>query len=190
VNKTIQEWALETTPSDDMLWKGAWGAQIKFIGDTLQELIGVGLEHEERRKLARVISTHVSKSILLPVVEIARPDLGVRFILRENFYNWKLSVISERPVEANFDGLFPITPPTEPDYTGNPLSPVYFEGFPADLIFGYFEPSDRRRWSAEIWSEHVLWTTIFLVLKAVGGIKPHVWTTRESHRAALEARNG
>ena len=55
----------------------------------------------------------------------------------------------------------------------------------ADLIFGYYEPSDRQRWSAQLGSREELWTTLFLVMRALRVIKPAVWHTPESHRAAM-----
>ena len=92
----------------------------------------------EDEQIARVISTHCSKSINLPVVEITRADLGIRFIMRNNFYDWKLTVISENPIEGDFAGIFMTEPPPEPEYTGNGLSPVYFQGFPESLVRGYW----------------------------------------------------
>jgi hypothetical protein len=125
--------------------------------------------------------------VTLPVYVIDRKDLGLTIVLRDNFYNWKLSVMSERPVLADFTGLFKVVPPFEPEYTGNPLASVYFEGFPESLVFGYYATSDWRIWSAEIWGDNPLWTALFLLLKSVGGIRPAQWRTKESHRRELDA---
>lgn len=154
-----------------------------FLRDNLNGLIARGLHYEKRRTLAQVISTHGSKSILLPVVEYHRADLGLTFVVRNNFYNWKLSVESERPVVADFGGLFHTTPPVDPDYTGNPLASVYFEGFPGDRIHPYYTQGDRRRWSAEIGNDEELWMTVFLVMRAVGGIAVDVWQRDEKKKA-------
>jgi hypothetical protein len=183
----LQAWISEQTVGDEMLWKGPWGRQVEFIRDDLRTLIGVGLDYEDKNLLGRVISTHTSKSIVLPVVEFERKDLGLRLIFRNNFHNWKMSVISQKTaIVANFDGLFHTTPPIEPDYTGDPLASVYFEGFPRDLIFGYYARSNTR-WLAEIDGNHTLWTTVFLIMRALGAVKLCGWHTRESHRAELDA---
>lgn len=185
----LQAWISEQVVGDNMLWKGAFGYQMKFIRDDIKPLISTGLEYEDSKTVATVISTHRSKSIVLPVVEMQRRDLGLRLVMRHNFYNWKLSVISERPVEADFGGLFHTTPPVEPDYTGDPLGPASFEGFPAQYIFGYYA-TDRRRFSAEIWDDNGMWTACFLFMKALGAVKPFVWGTRaaaEEQRKAREA---
>lgn len=187
----LQEWISSQVVADEMRWKGAFGAQMMFLRDSLRPLIGAGLSYQKKQHIAHVISTHRSKSIILPVVEYRRPDLGIRFVVRENFYNWKLSVISKEAVDADFSGLFPTTPPVDPSYTGNALSSVYFEGFPAALIFDYYETAPvyaRKQWSAEIWGDQPMWTTVFLIMRSLGAVKPHAWNTRETHRAEMDRK--
>src|SRR5262249_30999654 len=150
---------------NEMLWKGSWGRQLLFVRDVLVPLVGRGLDYEELAEVPDVISTHTSKSIQLPVYALRRMDKRITFYLRDNFFNWKLSVDSAQPVRADFDGLFHTTPPVEPEYTGDPLSAVYFEGFPEELVFGYYGPSDGKRWSAEIYSDEALYTALFLTLR-------------------------
>jgi len=179
-NNKLQEWINAQTVEDKMLWKGAFGHQMTFIRDRLVPLMGAGLIHREKQEIADVISTHRSKSIVLPVVEVTRKDLGLRFTMRENFYNWKLSVLSEKPVESDFTGLFQTTPPIDESYTGDPLADVYFEGFPKDRIFRYYE-EDKKKFSAEIWGDQLTWTTVFLIMRSAGAIKPQPWHTRETH---------
>jgi hypothetical protein len=168
-----------------MLWKGGWGRQIMFVRDDLCGLVSWGRRGPRIR--AHVISTHTSKSIALPVYRLARPDLGLELYLRDNFYNWKLSVVSTQPIVADFSGLFHTTPPIDPKYTGDPLHSVYFEGFPKELVFGYYEPSDKRRWSAEIHGDQALWATLFLLMRSVGAVQPSRWNTPETHKAEMEA---
>lgn len=178
MSEPLQEWFNRENPliSDDMIYKEALATQMVFVRDDLGGLVGLRQRCDE----VRVISTHTSKSICLPVYSLERPDLGLRLVLRDNFYNWKLSVLSEEPIIANFDGLFYTTPPPDPGYSGDPLHPVYFEGFPRDLIFGYYEPSDKKRFSAELWGGNVaLWTTLFLILRARGVVQPMQWSTRK-----------
>jgi hypothetical protein len=185
----LQDWfnAQRESTADEMLWKGASGEQIMFARDDLRYLVAAALDYEEAKGVCTVIATHRSKSVELPVYCWSRPDLGLQLVARGNFYNWKLSVLSEAPIVADFSGLFKTTPPTEPDYTGDPLHSCYFEGFPKELIFGYYEPSDKRRWSAEIGGDHGIWTAVFLLMRSLGAIKANPWRTRESHRAELEA---
>lgn len=162
MRQKLQEWVNEQLVGDEMIWKGAFGSQISFVR-RLTGLMATGLSYKAMDDITHVIATHRSKSITLPVYELSRPDLGLRLILRDNFHNWKLSVISERPIDADFSGLFHTTPPVEPAYTGEPLSSVYFEGFPGDLIFGYYNDQQggtRQKWSAEIYGDHSLYTVV------------------------------
>ena len=174
----LQEWMSAHPVRDEMFWQEPAGQQMMFVRDRIAGLVGYGLEHEQRKLVPTVISTHRSKSIELPVYELCRPDRNLRIILRENFFNWKMSVINDYPVVVDFDGLFHTTPPTDPDYTGNELHPVYFEGFPEDLIFGYYESSDKCRFSAAISGDHALWTSIFLIMRSLGVVQPFKWQTR------------
>jgi hypothetical protein len=182
MNESLQEWfnrQRENTP-DEMIWKEASGRQIMFARDSLAALVGCGLGYDATKRLVTVISEHTSKSVRLPVYQFTREDIGLRLVARNNFYNWKLSVISERRVEADFAGLFHTTPPIDPSYTGDPLASVYFEGFPRELIFGYYEASDKRKWSAEICGgECAMWTTLYLIMRSLGAVKPMQWSTRK-----------
>jgi len=179
----LHQWAKENQPNDEMLWKNAAGRQIDFVRNDLNPLIQNKLKNDDRTGV-EVISEHRSKSIILPVYFLARGDLKI--ILRYNFYNWKMSVICSRTIDANFDGLFHTTSPIEPDYTGNELASVYFEGFPEDLCFDYYESTDKKVWSAEIGNDQMLWTTTYLILKALGYVVPTKWHTKESHRKELD----
>lgn len=179
----LHQWATEHPILDEMLWKKSAYNQMHFIEDDLNPLLQNKLKGDDRTGV-KVISEHRSKSIKLPVYKLQREDLTI--ILRYNFYNWKMSVICSKKIDANFDGLFHTTPPIEPDYTGNELASVYFEGFPKDLCFDYYESTDKKVWSAEISNDQMLWTTVYLILKALEYIEPMKWHTKESHRKELD----
>lgn len=164
MREPLQAWFNANQPADDLLWKDGLAEQVMFVRDRVAPLVGWGLSWEVRREgVAFVISTHRSKSVRLPVYELARPDGALRLILRNNFYDWKLSVISEVPLDCDFEHLF-VTSKAEDRC--NYLSGVYFEGFPGDLIFGHYDDSDRRRFSASIGGNHALWAAAFLVCRA------------------------
>lgn len=176
----LNEWIKNEVVADEMLWKSAWGAQMDNLR-SLHNSVSFGMDYEDSKDtIAYVISTHRSKSITLPVVSYERPDLGLQFVLRNNFYNWKLSVLSNEPInDPLFPWLFFTEPPVEPGYTGNPLADCYFEGFPKDLIFDY-QCKDYWRWSAEISSLPWLQVTLMLCMKAVGAIQAPRWRTKAS----------
>lgn len=193
------EWLAEHRQTD-LIYAGEPGKpsleQVHFVRDELAPIVWSDTLYydlpreppprDDCRLTAWIIGEHHSKSVRLPVYSIERPDIGVQLVLRYNYYDWKLSVISERPLDDPlFPYLFHTTPPVEPDYTGNPLSPVYFEGFPENLVFGY-QATDHRSWSAQL-GEWSLRTVVFLCMKQLSVVKPAAWHTRESHRAHLDA---
>lgn len=181
---SLREWIVSHTVDDKMYWKTAAGEQINFIYNNLGPYICK--EHYEcADEFIRVISDHRSKSIILPVYKITDANHLITFVLRNNFYNWKMSVISETPIKANFDGLFYTSPPVEPDYTGDHLDPVYFEGFPRKYVFGYYDTGNGKKWSAELHNDYELWTAVYLCLLYAGIVKPIKYHTRESHKKEL-----
>lgn len=189
MNIPIDEWMRTHPIGLEKLWKGAAGDQLEFVRDVIaRSLMGkeLTLDDFQRRNVCTIISEHRSKSIKLPVYMINRPDWGLCLVLRNNFYNWKLSVISKQPIMSFFDDLFYCHPPRDEDYTGDCLHPVYFEGFPEDLIFSYYGPSDKKTWSAEIRDNHRLYMTIVLILRALGHTQCLRQTTEEEHLTALE----
>lgn len=158
--------------------------QAGFVQNELLPVVADGLDYEHCLDAVSVIGQHLSKSVPLPVYEMRREDFGLRLVMRNNWYNWKLSV--ERPggVEANFSCLFHVTPPVEPKYTGDELSPVYFEGFRREDIFGYYSQS-KERFSANIVGDFAMWTTIFEISKAIGIVKPLQWRTEAGHKKEI-----
>ena len=65
-----------------------------------------------------VVSTHTSRSILLPVYRLEVPGVGV-FHLRNNFYDWRLSCALEFRVPNDLWG----------DFFDVSVTGTYFEGF-------------------------------------------------------------
>lgn len=76
----------------------------------------------------------MSKSVRLPAYRLGLKD-GTTFIMRDNFHDWKISVISPKSVNANFLELF------DPEKV---IHKVYCEGFPEDLVFGSYSQNSRE----------------------------------------------
>jgi hypothetical protein len=187
MSQDLQAWFVANKPAENLIYGKGLATQVMFVRDELQQLVGQDLKFTAFQKMyiARVISTHTSKSVKLPVYLLQRPDLGLHLILRDNYHDWKLSVISDNPISEDFSGLFHTTPPIEPEYTGNELAPCYFDGFPEGTTFGYYESGDKRQWSAMLGSDYAVYMTVFLIMRALGVVKPKVWHTRKSHAEEL-----
>lgn len=158
----FSDWYRQNPVGNNMLWKGAAEDQFGFVRGPLSNLF------MRRPKEVQVVGEHRSKSIPLPVYLLERPDVGLRVFLRDNFYDWKMSVETDVDFDVRFDGLFR----TSPEGTGNELHPVYFEGFDRSWVHGYYDQRETKRgsWSASVHSNEKLWTALFLMLREVGGL--------------------
>jgi hypothetical protein len=156
MRQLLQEWINENACGDEMLWKGAMGDQLMFIRDRLPGVLFASAD-EYREHCAVVISTHTSKSIKLPVVQYALPS-GVAITMRDNFYDWKISISAPVDIEFSPMGLFD---PNQGHHA------VYFEGFPGDLIYGSYA-DNKRQFSVELGSKYRVYTLLWIMGDALG----------------------
>lgn len=126
---------------------------------------------DDQKETATVVGEHRSKSVRLPVYSIDRPDLGIRFVLRENYYNWNVSVIAERPIRTDLLGFaLDFSESKKRDHEKRPFHAgqywdyCFFEGFPTDLMFGPFA-MNARRFSLAISSDHALYAFVWMVMR-------------------------
>lgn len=155
----VTAWVRVNEPDESLIYAKGLGDQVCFVRDALCELLRESYE-EWRDNPPMVISTHYSKSVKLPVYQINLEKYGVEMVLRYNFYDWKVSIKSDKPLDFDCMGLF------------NPaqvIPSVYCEGFPEDKVYGSYEQS-HSQFTIEIRSRYDLYTFIFL-LKNYLGIK-------------------
>lgn len=160
LSTSLQEWANTHKPDESMIWKKSFWNQIVFVRDelpkTLIEKYNYSL-YEAIGDEVRVISTHTSKSILLPVYKISYPGRELTFIVRNNFHDWKVSVISCQPIEADFGNLFD---PTQK------VSSTYCEGFDPSWVFGSHEENNMK-FTVEIRDNFEMYTFFWLIRQAL-----------------------
>ena len=155
----VTAWIRVNEPDKNLIYAKGLGDQVCFVRDTLCQLLRPTYE-EWRDNPPLVISTHYSKSVKLPVFQINLEEYGIEMVLRYNFYDWKISVKSDKSLDFDYMGLFN---PTEE------ISYLYCEGFPRDKVYGSYEQS-HSQFTIEIGSHYNLYTFIFL-LKNYLGIK-------------------
>ena len=155
----VTAWIRVNEPDENLIYAKGLGDQVCFVRDRLCQLLRSTYE-EWRDNPPLVISTHYSKSVKLPVFQINLEKYGIEMVLRYNFYDWKISVKSDKPLNFDYMGLFN---PTEE------ISYLYCEGFPRDKVYGSYEQS-HSQFTIEIGSHYDLYTFIFL-LKNYLGIK-------------------
>ena len=155
----VTAWIRVNEPDENLIYAKGLGNQVCFVRDILCQLLRSTYE-EWRDNPPLVISTHYSKSVKLPVFQINLEKYGIEMVLRYNFYDWKISMNSDKSLDFDYMGLFN---PTEE------ISYLYCEGFPRDKVYGSYEQS-HSQFTIEIGSHYDLYTFIFL-LKNYLGIK-------------------
>lgn len=134
------------------------------------------LEPDWTKKVgAYVVGEHTSKSVRLPVYLLERPDLGFKMVARYNFYDWNISVQSEKPITAGLQG-FVTDYPNEANrekykdgYDGHGYwGYLYWQGFPDEYKFGPWVENPRQ-FSTYVGSDYRLYTLLFLLLRNLRG---------------------
>lgn len=165
----LQEWFMDNRAKDEMIYKGAAENQIMFVRDRVHPIF---VRDYDRRKEnpVRVVSTHTSKSVKLPVYMIEIPKL--RVIMRGNFHNWMVSVESRSVVAA--PGVVINRPiislPTKYDLFDRDqvISKVYCEGFNDEWVFGSYNENGSR-FTVELgYSREALWAFLWIVACEMG----------------------
>jgi hypothetical protein len=155
-------------------------AQVHFVRDDLAGLLWADVPYDRRatspprddcKETAYVIGEHTSKSVRLPVYSLERPDLGLQVVLRYNFHDWNLSVLSETPVTTDLRG-FELDYARKEDRDRHPSgfrAPgtwgyCFFQGFPHEVQFGPFSENPKK-FSLCIDSAYQVYTFLWLLMR-------------------------
>lgn len=148
----LLSWCRVNQPSDEMIYKKVYWTQIMFIRDTINNIFYKSYKEYENNPVM-VINTHTSKSIKLPVYEINIKKHNLKMILRHNFYDWKVSVISNKDISIDFMNLF-----NENDV----INSVYCEGFKKEQVFDSFK-NNKKEFTFEIDDNFKLFTFMYIL---------------------------
>ena len=158
---SLNDWFTANKPDSGTLWEKAAYKQIEFF----RRLVMAVCLHKHQSNLEEldvtrpvVIGEYTSKSIKLPVVEF-RSKNGIVFTIRDNFFNYKVSVDSPFPITVDFFDLFD---PEPKDY----LHPVYFEGFPKNKVFRSFS-ENTKQFSVQLLSQEDVYLLIWLIVRSL-----------------------
>jgi len=153
-------WLKENKPAKEMFWYNNFWNQVVFVRDELPKTLVPKNKFEQYDRVSKdihVISDHTSKSILLPVYELNHYDAELKLIMRNNFYDWKVSVTSTRPIKANFGNIF------DPK---QPVPSVYCQGFLDSWIFGPYAENPKQ-FTVEIKDRNELFICLWLIGQAL-----------------------
>ncbi len=169
MNTPLQEWISANNPDEKMYWKNSWSNQVCFVRDEIPALLLPKYNNPDYstiRDNITVISTHVSKSILLPVYCIKA--YGDKFIMRNNFYDWKVSVETHNIHKINFQKLGIIHD------TSEQIKSYVCEGFKEEWVYKPYD-EDKWKYTVEINDKFNL-KLFFWFIKQNKIIKEGIWT--------------
>ena len=163
MKEKLTDWNKRNEPAENLIYRKGFYDQCNFVATTLMRDMFIhdasnynsDLDYDKRIEIIDnfvpfVIGTHRSKSVLLPVMEMDLSKIGLKIILRCNFYDWCISVESEKDIDCDFMGL--IT-----DQKG------YFEGFPKDRIYDKYSETNKKNFSLCLSDNYDVYTFIFLL---------------------------
>lgn len=162
----VTTWIRVNSPDERLLYKDGLGSQVCLVRDTIMRNMFYSGEFNSGRYKEfqpKVISTHCSKSVLLPVMEIDLREYGIKITLRNNFYNWNLSVESDIDVVYDHKGTI----------DDGAFGYCFCEGFPANKRFGKYE-ENKKNFTVCITGDYQLYTFMYL-------LKDWLLTRTESH---------
>lgn len=156
--------------------------QVHFVRDVLAAVMWQDIPWDERpdepeprnecKETAWVVGEHYSKSVTLPVFLFERPDLGLKVIMRDNFHDWNVSVVSEKPIKTDLEGFvldYPNDDQRERNkggYKGGYWGYMFFQGFPPEYHLGPYS-NNPRAFSTYMNSDHALYTFLWLIMRDI-----------------------
>lgn len=146
----IIAWARVNEPDNSLLYKNSFYEQINFVQDILSRILLPSYDEYEKSPVM-IISTHVSKSVTLPVYQFKLEKYGLEITLRNNFYDWKVSINSQIPIEFDPMGLID---------KNKTIS--FCEGFPTGKLYGSYN-SNHSQFTFEIRTNYDLYTYFYLL---------------------------
>jgi hypothetical protein len=165
IRTMFKEWYSEHLPVDLLTWmrvyepknkmccKQAYWNQTVFVRDDINRMFYSTYE-DYKANPVKVISTHVSKSIVLPVYYIYLKKYNTKIIMRNNFYDWKISIDSEQSI-TGIDEFFG---------EDTPIASVYCEGFEESWVYGMYKENNKH-FTIELRNNSYIVYTFFYMLK-------------------------
>lgn len=156
---TLDKWRKKNLVRETLLWRGAAETQTLWALDTLpRAVMPVGwCQEDDAPSPVLVVSDHMSKSVVLPVYGVALPELGLFAVLRDNFYNWMLSLAVATPVNLDlFHGKI----------SSKRIAPCYCEGFRPDWVFGTYT-DNTTRFTTELGDNFDAYALLFYVAQTL-----------------------
>jgi len=152
----VTTWIRVNTPDENLIYKSGLGKQVHMIRDLIMRNIFYDRGGDDlsayRAFQPNVVGTHCSKSVLLPVMEINLQKYDIILTLRNNFYNWNISVESENEVLMDHKGII----------NDDSYDYCFCEGFDLKKKFGKYE-DNKKQFTICIVDDYSLYTFMYLL---------------------------
>ncbi len=148
----ITAWARVNKPSQNLKFGNRQKEQIVFVRDTIGPLLHTDY-YEYLDEPPMVINTIKSKEVVLPIYLVSSQKYGIELVLQNNFFGWKVSVASVKPLEFDTMDLFD---------TKRIVPSILCQGFPKDRIYGSYD-QDKMHFTVEISDQFNLYTFVYIL---------------------------
>ena len=157
-------WLMANEPDERLIYKDGCKNQVRFIRDTIYRELFFDEEYGEVERYSdeydeafdnfvpMVVATHCSKSVILPVMELELKSVGVKILLRDNFYGWNVTVESEKDIECDFMDIV----------TDNHHEYCYCEGFPIGRQHGKYK-DNHKAFTVYVQNNYKLFTFMWIL---------------------------
>lgn len=159
----FQQWLTNHKPDDDLLWKNNFWTTYQFWRDKILPMFAdefykndcdYELLNKEIDNNSDVVGTHVSKSILNPVMRIVYR--GAIIVFRYNFYDYEVAVISDKSVELPMKNLFT-----------SKGEKFFYQGFPKKYQVKDRYEENRCQFIANVRDHYNFYTFMFLLQRQI-----------------------
>lgn len=147
-------WMRVFEPNNDLSFKKSYWKQTVFVRDEINELLRDNYE-DYKQNPVKVIGTHRSKSIELPVYYIYLNKYDTQIIMRNNFYDWKVSINSKYSI-TGIEEFF--------KNENENINPIFCEGFESSQVFGMYKDNNKK-FTIELSNNQYNLYTFFYILK-------------------------
>lgn len=159
----FQQWLTSHKPDDDLLWKNNFWNTYTFWRDRILPMFtdefykkewNYEVLNKEIDNNSDVVGAHVSKSIVNPVVKIIYR--GTIIVFRYNFYDYEVTVISDKPIKLPMKNLFT-----------SKGENFFYQGFPKKYQVKERYEENKCRFIANVRDHYNFYTFMFLLQKQI-----------------------
>lgn len=154
----LQEWLMENKPSDKMLYKNRFWDTYIFLRE---EIIPIFSNNKHSNKsydelikhinsYTDIVGTHMSKSIIHPVIRIIYK--GVHIVFRYNFCDYEIAVL----------GIYNVNIPRDLFYS-SPKDFFYYQGFPEEYKVTERYTNNHHIFIAGVGNKYKFYTFMYLL---------------------------